>query len=164
MWPTRQQNPMQLAGMAVRGVVLYTLTLTVAVLTRHLWLPIVRPSGTFLHTIAAVVVALAVLDPGIVLMMRATSLLRRGVRAGRWPEEELAPLRRQVERPVWTAMAILFAGLIICLPLVMMRTVAGVLLFLLPPLELIVLLRGTMRSTDPSPTVLHLNDKSAQHS
>jgi hypothetical protein len=49
---------------------------------------------------------------GIVLSLRAHSLLKKGIANGAWADEQLAPLRAKANRPLWTHLntALFFAS------------------------------------------------------
>jgi L-asparagine transporter-like permease len=105
MWPTRQQTPKQLAGVAVCGVAFSMSAFLLAVLVRR-EMDLGPNSGTA-HLALAGALMLAVVIPMIVFGWRAIALLREGIQIGRWREEEIEELRRKVGHPIWTAAIVL---------------------------------------------------------
>ncbi len=106
MWPTRQHSPSRLAVTALGGTVTYVLIVLVWVLFSYGDSPRLRAPdlsfGGWLSRFLAVVVLLL---PGIVIALRALSLLNEGVRLERWSDAQLDAVRAQVQRPLWTAVS-----------------------------------------------------------
>lgn len=146
MWPSRRNTPVQLGTIAVRGMVLYTLTLSVAALLSYLgvsWLHTLHIGPRFFRGL----VALAVFVPSLVIELRAILLLREGIRLERWSEEDLDALRTKVDRPVWTfvgwSLFVLMVLLIVLLPLG--SGFSSVWLFVWMPISLISNLQSALR-------------------
>jgi hypothetical protein len=140
---------MQLAGAAIWGVGLYSLTLVAVISYREMsWnAASVRGWVNWSFWISA---ALAILAPGVVIKFRAMSLLRAGIRQERWQEKELDALRRRVNRPVWTAVFFLMFGLVlVCWLLLSLHpALSSVWLFVWMPWSLIFELRSALRKPD----------------
>jgi hypothetical protein len=140
---------MQLAGAAIWGVGLYTLTLVALISYREMSWTAASARG-WVNGLFRICAALAILAPGVVIKFRAMSLLRAGIRQERWQEKELDALRRQVNRPVWIVAMWLMFGLLIFSPVLLSRHSTLVLLFVLVPANLILELRSAVHKPDPS--------------
>jgi hypothetical protein len=150
MWPTRQQTPKQLAGAAVNGVAISMLALLPVMEFRHEL--DLGQGDAVAHVGLAAVLMLAVMTPITILGGRAVFLLREGIRIGRWREEQIEELRRQVERPIWTAaICLAFAlGILGLLFTEWHRIFFKVWLFLWMPVTLIFWLRNSLPKPPPS--------------
>jgi hypothetical protein len=152
MWLTRRETPLQLARAAIWGVVIYTLTLSVVVLIPHRgvpWIEIIDidHGGRLIRFCITFALALAVFAPGVIVGLRAVSLLREGIRQERWQEEQVEALRKHVDRPIWTVVRILLLALIVLALLLAPRhsIFFSAWLFLLLPVNLIGSMRASMR-------------------
>ena len=155
MWPRRCHSPLQLGAIAVGGVVLLLLTLVAVVLLpkSFAWIhPLSMGWGArWLQWLGG----LTLLLPGLVLEVRAISVLNQGVRLERWRDEEVNALRVLVEKPVWNALVwsltVLLALLVLLLP--RHSSFSSAWCFIWMPLNLLSALRNALRkpaSTVPS--------------
>ena len=157
MWPRQSQTPVQLGRIAVGGVLLFLLTLLAVVL-----LP---KSFAWMHPVHADWGArclqwlggLTVLLPGVVLQVRAISVLNHGVRLERWREEEVDALRVTVEKPLWSAstwaLTVMLALLVFLLP--RHSSFSSAWCFIWMPLTLLSALRNAVRKPDSAvPSIL----------
>jgi hypothetical protein len=157
MWPTRRETPLQLAKTAIWGVVIYTLALSLAALMSHRGTPWIVAfdigrGDRLIRFCVAVALALAAFAPGVILELRAVSLLREGIRLEHWQEEQVDALRQQVDRPIWTIISfLLFALAVLALLLTAWHSIFfRAWLFLWLPVNLIGALRASIRKSVPS--------------
>lgn len=165
MWPTRQQTPMQLAGCAAWSAVFWLIAMFLPWAGYHAVLA-ARPGTALNPTMVSAALALAVL--AAIAGWRALSLLREGLRLGRWKEDEVDALRQRVERPAWTMIRGLgFFLLVACLILALLSTRGSIFLpvgvSLVIPLHLLGGLRNAVRRPEPS-RVLDLTTAKAPES
>ena len=100
---------------------------------------------------------LTVLLPGVVLQVRAISVLNHGVRLERWREEEVDALRVTVEKPLWSAstwaLTVMLALLVFLLP--RHSSFSSAWCFIWMPLTLLSALRNAVRKPDSAvPSIL----------
>ena len=152
MWLTRRETPLQLARVAIWGVAIYTLTLSLAILMSRPGVPWIAAfdigrSDRLMRLGVAFALGLAVFAPGIIVGLRAMSLLREGIRLERWQEEQVEALRRQVDRPIWTIASLLLLALIVLALLLAPRhsIFISAWLFLWLPVNLIGSMRASIR-------------------
>jgi hypothetical protein len=157
MWPTRRDTPLQLATAAIWGVVIYTLTLSLAALMSHRGTPWIAAFDTgrgdrLIRLCVAFALGLAAFVPGVVIELRAMSLLREGIRLERWQAEQVDALRQQVDRPIWISVSFLwFALMVLGLLLAPRHSIFfSAWLFLWMPVKLISSLRVSTRKPIPS--------------
>ncbi len=105
MWANRRKNPSQLGAIAAAGMLLCILTLLVCTLLSRTNGPLAAAfSIGHGRWVLRLGIALGVLLPGVVLSLRAVSVLKEGIRQEWWSEDEVEVLRKQVDRPVWSAL------------------------------------------------------------
>jgi hypothetical protein len=95
----------------------------------------------------AFALGIAVVAPGVIIGLRAVSLLREGIRLELWQEEQVDALRRQVDRPIWTIASLLLLALMVLGLLLAPRhsIFFSAWLFLLLPVNLIGSIRASIR-------------------
>ena len=157
MWPRRCHNPMELARIAVRGVVLFLVTLTAAGLLPRSAYARMRPVHPGWEAWCLVVLTtLIFVLPGVVIKARALSLLNEGVRLERWSDRDLAALRAAVDKPVWRMLSWLIpAGLALVLLLSPRHSIfTSAWCFTWIPMSLIYELRTLTKPDAPGPSLL----------